>query len=82
MGKVTVRLLKPLNGREIGTEVEYSEGDAKRLLGLGAVALIVEPPAKAARPPKNKMAAAPANKAADASPPSGDEPPAEGDTQG
>ncbi len=56
-----VRLLRPLDGRETGSEVEYPDVDAKRLLRRGAVELLEE---KAAEPPANKKAPAVANKAA------------------
>jgi hypothetical protein len=72
MAKVMVRLLKPLNGAEIGSEVEYSEADLARLERLGAVERIGEvsaakPKGKAAAKPKNKMEPAPANKGGAAS---------------
>lgn len=93
MTKVTVRLIKPLNGREIGSEVEYDRQHIKRLVALGAVEVVkAKAPAKAkaakkakADPvPLNKMEPAPMNKAADpaTSPPAGGAAPAEGDQQG
>lgn len=57
MAKITVRLLKPLNGAEIGSTAEYDERDVGRLEGLGAVERM-----KKARPPKNKAEQPPANK--------------------
>jgi hypothetical protein len=60
MAKVKVRLLKPLNGAEIGSEAEYNRQDVDRLVKLGAVEIIK---AKAARPPSNKMEKPPKNKA-------------------
>lgn len=60
-GNVKVKLLKPLNGAEIGSTAEYSEADAKRLEALGAVER-VSTQAKAKAAPKNKAKAAPKNK--------------------
>lgn len=92
MAKVKVRLLKPLNGSEIGSEAEYDESAVKRLVALGAIAVIEsEAPkkakaakktkGKAAQPPLNKMDAPPQNKVADpaTSPPAGGGSPAEGE---
>lgn len=62
MAKVKVRLLKPLNGAEIGSEAEYSRQDVQRLVSLGAVEIIK---AKAAKPPSNKMEKPPQNKGQD-----------------
>lgn len=59
MSDVKVKLLRPLNGQEVGTEAEYSEADAKRLEACGAVRIVR---AKAESAPENKMDAAPANK--------------------
>lgn len=81
MAKVKVRLLKPLNGREIGSEAEYDKSQIKRLVGLGAVEVIK---IKAERPAQNKMDEPPLNKAggADSSPPAGGGKPAEGKQKG
>lgn len=81
MAKVSVRLLKPLNGREVGSVVEYDQSQIKRLVGLRAVEVIK---AKAERPPRNKMEEPPLNKAAGSedAPPAGGEKPAEGEQQG
>ena len=84
MAKVKVRLLKPLNGREIGSEAEYDQKDVNRLVALGGVELIDAAPSAKAKPakkgkaaavPLNKMEPAPLNKSADAStsPPAGGE---------
>jgi hypothetical protein len=91
MAKVKVRLLKPLNGREIGSEVEYDQAHIKRLVGLGAVE-VLKTPAKGKRSatrkaepkPLNKMEEPPLNKAdgSDDSLPDGGEKPAEGEQQG
>lgn len=80
MVKVKVRLLKALNGEEIGSQAEYDERDAARLVGLGAVELVegntsAAPRRKKKAPaaPKNKMQPPPSNKADGAeSSPSGD----------
>lgn len=64
MAKVKVKLLRPLNGQEIGATVEYDQADADRLAELGAVEIIRQkaaPENKGA--PANKAAKAPANKA-------------------
>ncbi|WP_288016440.1 hypothetical protein [Microcystis phage Mae-JY04] len=81
MAKVSVRLLKPLNGREVGSVVEYDQSQIKRLVGLQAVEVIK---AKAERPPLNKMEEPPLNKAggAESSPPAGGGKPAEGKQKG
>ena len=54
-----VRLLRPLDGREAGSLVDYPDNDAKRLERRGAVQIV---PEKAAPAPANKKAPAPANK--------------------
>jgi hypothetical protein len=56
-----VRLLRPLDGKQVGSFVEYPDADAKRLAARGAVEIVGE---KAAPTPANKMAPAPQNKAA------------------
>lgn len=56
MKKIEAILLKPLDGREIGSRCEFSKADFDRLKRQGAV--------KAAAALKNKRAPAPANKAA------------------
>lgn len=61
---IKVKLLRPLDGKEVGSVVEYSEADAKRLAGRGAVQIVGE---KAAPEPLNKKAPEVANKAAPAS---------------
>lgn len=67
MAQVKVKLLRPLNGQEIGAKVEYDRADAERLAALGAVE-IIEAKAKAAPAnkgaPSNKAARKPANKGA------------------
>lgn len=78
MAKVKVRLLKPLNGAEIGSEAEYNQQDVQRLVSLGAVEIIK---AKAAERPSNKMEKPPQNKgeASGQTPPvGGEKKPAEG----
>ena len=37
--KITVTLLRPLNGAEVGTTAEYDKADADRLAKSGAVEL-------------------------------------------
>lgn len=60
MANVKVRLLRPLNGQEIGTVVEYDQANADRLLETGSIELVKD--AKSA--PENKaQKAAPENKA-------------------
>ena len=61
MNKVAAVLLKPLDGREIGSTIELSAEDFDRLHALHAVRGVV---VKMAAPPANKMAGAPANKGA------------------
>ena len=56
-----VRLLRPLDGREAGSTVDYPDIDAKRLEKRGAVEIIKE---KAAPAHQNKMAEEPLNKGA------------------
>lgn len=56
-----VKLLRPLDGKEIGSVVEYSDLDAKRLERRGAVEIVKE---KAAPASDNKKAPAVENKAA------------------
>lgn len=55
MATVKVTLIKPLDGMATGTEAEFDEHDAKRLVEMGAV--------KMAAAPANKMVKTPANKA-------------------
>lgn len=91
MAKVSVRLLKPLNGGEIGSTVEYDQTHIKRLVALGAVE-VLKTPAKGKRSakrkadpkPLNKMEEPPLNKAAGSedAPPAGGEKPVEGEQQG
>lgn len=40
MTKVKVKLLRPLNGAEIGSEAEYDQADATRLASSGAVEIL------------------------------------------
>jgi hypothetical protein len=40
MATVKVKLLRPLNGEDIGTEAEYDQADAKRLEASGAVKIL------------------------------------------
>lgn len=63
MNKVMAELLKPLDGREIGSSMELSQEDFDRLEALEAVRAAG---GKMAPAPANKMAVPPANKAADA----------------
>lgn len=56
-----VKLLRPLDGKEIGSVVEYPDLDARRLERRGAVEFIKE---KEAPAPDNKKAPAVENKAA------------------
>lgn len=58
MAHVKVKLLRPLNGAEIGSTAEYSEADAKRLEARGAVEIVK----KAEKAPANKAVVAPSNK--------------------
>ena len=73
--KVQVKLLRPLNGAEVGSTANYSKADAARLEKLGSVKVIGEaedddddaaPAAdldiKREAAPANKREAAPANK--------------------
>ena len=55
--KVKVKLLRPLNGAEIGGCAEYDAADAQRLAERGAVEIVKAEPA-----PANKKAPAPKNK--------------------
>lgn len=55
-----VKLLRPLDGKEIGDIVEYNAEDAEYLIGLGVVQKLIE---KAPSETKQKVAA-PENKAA------------------
>lgn len=60
MAEVTVRLLRPLNGDEIGSERQYDQADAEELRDLGAVEIIGK---NAGAAPSNKASpAAPDNK--------------------
>lgn len=56
-----VKLIRPLDGRPIGSVVDYPDEDAKRLEKSGVVSFFAE---KAAPEPANKMAPAVSNKAA------------------
>lgn len=77
MSDVKVKLLRALNGQEIGTETVYSQADAERLAAYGSVKILgpADPPKPAqAKPGKTKSGkakaepAAPQNKAEGASP--------------
>lgn len=57
-----VKLLRPLDGKQIGSVVEYPDEDAKRLESSGVVSFYNE---KAAPEPQNKMAPEVQNKAGD-----------------
>lgn len=61
MSKLLVKLLRPLNNQEVGSEVVYDEADAKRLEGYGSVGILGPAPEEKAE------GAAPANKAEGAS---------------
>ncbi len=63
MADVKVKLLRPLDGVEVGKTVEYPAEDAKRLAEYGAVQIVGGVKAEPAAP-ANKMDAAPVNKAA------------------
>lgn len=43
MAEVKVKLLRRLQGKEKGETATYSEADAKRLAGYGAVKILAEP---------------------------------------
>lgn len=60
---IKVKLLRPLDGKEVGAIVEYSDADAKRLEQRGAVQIVG---GKAAPEPQNKKAPEAANKASPA----------------
>lgn len=65
--KVKVKLLKPLDGAEIGDVAEYYETDVKRLVMRGAVRRLKQTKTraqKAAPKPNNKAAPNPENKSA------------------
>lgn len=73
MPKMKVRLLRPLDGHEIGKVVAFDSADAQRLEETGAVTILGPErpprprsprPAKQAAAPANKRAPAPANKSA------------------
>lgn len=55
---IEVKLLRPLDGRDVGATAEYPHEDAHRLAGMGVVEII----GQAVEPAENKMAAAPENK--------------------
>lgn len=56
-----VKLLRPLDGREIGETVDYPDADAKRLQDMGVVKIVAEK-AETAAPANKAEAKAPANK--------------------
>jgi hypothetical protein len=58
---VTVKLLRPLDGKEAGATATYPEADALRLERRGAVEIVK---GKAAPKAENKMERQPQNKAA------------------
>lgn len=75
MPKMKVRLLRPLDGHEIGKVMAFDSADAERLSETGAVTILgpERPPrprkpergaAKQAAAPSNKKASAPENKSA------------------
>lgn len=71
MPKVKVKLLRALNGQEIGSEQVYDQGDADRLAGYGSVEILGPAPEEKAEgeAPANKAEkAAPKNKARKAAP--------------
>lgn len=53
--KIKVILLKPLNGRAIGSEAEYDKADFDSLVAMGAVKALEVPANKAAPSPANKV---------------------------
>lgn len=57
-----VKLIRPLDGKPIGSVVEYPDDDAKNLERAGVVAFVDDK--KAAPEVKNKMAPPVANKSA------------------
>lgn len=61
--KVKVKLLRPLNGQEVGSTVEYHKADATRLAARGAVKVLGEAKSEDGAP-ENKAEPAPANKSA------------------
>jgi len=61
----TVKLLRPVDGKEVGSIAEYPDADAKRMEQRGAVEIVKGKPAEKAAPePENKKAPEVANKAA------------------
>ncbi|XUU60648.1 hypothetical protein ACRAQ6_13975 [Erythrobacter sp. HA6-11] len=62
MSEVKCKLLKPLDGDEIGATRTFRKADADRLVKQKAVKIIRS--AKAAAKPKNKAAPKPDNKSA------------------
>lgn len=58
---VQVKLLRPLDGRNIGDTADYPEADAKRLAARGTVEIAA---AKSEPAPANKAQPAPVNKSA------------------
>ena len=63
MTQVKVKLLRPLNGAEVGSEAEYDKADADRLASTGAVKILGGGKAAEASP-VTKMEAPLLNKAA------------------
>lgn len=61
MANVKVKLLRPLNGQEIGTVSEYDQANADRLAECGSVEILK---AEKAAPENKAEKAAPANKSA------------------
>ena len=66
MPDVKVKLLRPLNNQEVGSEVTYSKADAERLAGYGAVEILGDAPAN--EPEAKAEEAAPENKSEGDSP--------------
>lgn len=64
MANVKVKLLRPLNGQDIGTVVEYEQADADRLAESGAVQIVRAEKAEKAAPENKAEKSAPANKSA------------------
>lgn len=46
---VKVKLLRPLDGGYVGDVVEYTQADAERLSGYGAVEILAEKPKEKAK---------------------------------
>lgn len=59
-----VKLLRPLDGKDIGSVVDYPDADAKRLADSGVVEAVSDKSEKAEPTPENKAALEPVNKMA------------------